>query len=114
MDKSASITFYIGWNTPTASAGNCRWQIEYLFRQANEAMDAAADATLVNNFAASATAKGLVISEIGTTAVPHANDICVTLRIKRRADEAGDTLSEDNYLFGICMQYYSNKLGTAT
>jgi hypothetical protein len=114
MDKSVGATFYIGWSTPTGSAGNCRWQIEYLFRQANEAMDAAADATLVDNFAASATAKGLVVSEIGTTAVPHADDICVTLRIKRRADEAGDTLGEDNQLFGICMSYYSNKLGQAT
>jgi len=114
MDKSVGATFYIGWSTPTADAGNCRWQIEYLYRQADEAMDAAADATLVDNFAASSTAKGLVISEIGTTAVPHADDLCVTLRIKRRADEAGDTLEEDNQLFGICMEYVSNRLGTAT
>lgn len=114
MDKSAGMTIYIGWSTPTGSAGNCRWQVEYLFRQADEAMDAAADATLVDNFAASATAKGLVISTIGTTAVPNAADVCLTMRIKRRADEAADTLGEDNYLFGLCVEYTSNKLGTAT
>lgn len=114
MDKSVGMTLSIGWSTPTASAGNCRWQIEYLFRQANEAMDAAADATLVNNFAASGTAKGLTVSAIGTTAVPNSNDVCLTMRIKRRADEAADTLGEDNHLHGICIEYTSNKLGTAT
>jgi len=36
------------------------------------------------------------------------------MRIKRRADEAADTLGEDNYLLGLCMEYTSNKLGTAT
>ena len=114
MDKSVGMTISIGWSTPTAGAGNCRWQVEYLFRQANEAMDAAADATLVNNFAASAIAKGLVISTIGTTAVPNAADVCLTMRIKRRADEAADTLGEDNHLHGLCIEYTSNKLGTAT
>jgi hypothetical protein len=114
MDKSVGMTIYIGWSTPTGSAGNCRWQVEYLFRQANEAMDAAADATLVDNFAASSTAKGLVVSTIGTTAVPNAADVCLTMRIKRRADEAADTLGEDNHLHGLCVEYTSNKLGTAT
>ena len=113
MDKTVGMTIYIWWATPTASAGNCRWQVEYLFRQADEAMDAAADATLVDNFAASTTAKGLVMSTIGTTVVPNASDVCLTMRIKRRADEAADTLGEDNYLFGLCVEYTSDKLGTS-
>jgi hypothetical protein len=114
MDKSVAPTISIGWSTPTANAGNCRWQIEYLYRQVDEDMTAAADATLVDNFAASNTADGLTLSTVGTLAVPNANDVCVTMRIKRRADEAADTLGEDNYLLGLCMEYTSNKLGTAT
>ena len=112
MDKSVAPTVSVGWSTPTADAGNCRWQVEYLYRQVDEDMTAAADATLVDNFAASSTANGLVVSEVGTLAVPHANDVCITMRIKRRADEAADTLGEDNHLLGLCVEYTSNKLGT--
>ena len=112
MDKSVAPTVSVGWSTPTADAGNCRWQVEYLYRQVDEDMTAAADATLVDNFPASSTANGLVVSEVGTLAVPHANDVCITMRIKRRADEAADTLGEDNHLLGLCVEYTSNKLGT--
>jgi len=38
--------------------------------------------------------------------------VCITMRIKRRADEAADTLGEDNHLLGLCVEYTSNKLGT--
>lgn len=114
MDKSVGITILICWSTITANAGNCRWQVEYLYRQEDEAMNAAADATLTGNFAASSVAHGLVVSETGTTAVPNTNDVCTTLRIKRRADEAADTLGEDNYLLGVCFQYVSNKRGSVT
>ena len=113
MDMSAGVNILIGWNTPTSNAGNCKWDVEYLFRQEDEAMDAAADATLTATVAASATAKGLLVSSIGTTVVPHADDICMTIRVKRRADEAADTLGEDNHLFGVCFLYTSNKIGTA-
>jgi len=111
LDKSAGIEVLIGWNTETASAGNCKWDVEYLFRQENEDMSVAADATLTATVAASATAKGFVLSSIGTTVAPHANDTCVTIRIKRRADEAADTLGEDNHLFGVCFGYVANKFG---
>jgi len=113
MDRTAGMKIYIGWCTPTGSAGNCRWQVEYLFRGPNEAMNAAADATLADNFAASATGYGLAVSLIGTTAAPAETDVCLTMRIKRRADEVADTLGEDNYLLGLCAEYVSNKLGTA-
>ena len=113
MDRSVAPTFLIGWSTPTASAGNCRWQIEYLYRSENEAMDAAADETLVDNFAASGTAKGLVVSTLSPTNPPSATDICVSMRVKRRADEVADTLGEDCQLYGVCMVYTKNKLGTA-
>ena len=70
--------------------------------------------TLTATVAASAIAKGLVVTVVGTTAVPHADDVCLTLRIKRRADEVADTLGEDNHLYGVCTRPILNKLGTAT
>lgn len=113
MDKSAGVEVLIGWNAEAGSAGNAKWDVEYLFRQEDEAMDAAADATLTDTVAASGTAKGLVVSSVGTTVVPNANDVCLTLRIKRRADEAADTISADIHLFGVCLIYTSNKRGEA-
>ena len=110
MDTSANISIGIGWCTPTASAGNGRWQVEHLARASNEAMNAGADGTLVDNFAASSTAYGLVLSTVGSFSI-SSSDKCITLRIKRRADEIGDTLNEDCYLMGICFTYYANKLG---
>jgi len=112
MKKDEDMNILIGWSTPTANAGNCIWQVEYLFRQENEAMDAAADATLSNTVAASAVANGLVVSDIGWTAVPNVNDKCLSVRIKRRADLAGDSLNEDNHFYGICFVYTSNSRGT--
>ena len=111
IDKSVGLTILIGWNATTANAGNCIWQVEYLLRQEDEAMDAVATGTLTNTVAASTIAKGFVVSSIGTTVVPHTSDICITVRVKRRADLAGDTLGEDNHLFGVCFSYVSNKLG---
>ena len=114
MDRSVAPVVKIGWSTPTASAGNCRWQIECLYRAQNEAMDAAADETLVDNFAASGTAKGLIVSSQTLSSAPSSTDVCLSLRIKRRADDENDTLGEDNHLHGVCFEYTANKLGTAT
>jgi len=112
MDKSVGMTILIGWNTPTLTAGNAKWDVEYLYRQENEWMAAGADATLTATVACSGTGGGLLISSLGTTAVPHADDACITVRIKRRADEAADTISAVCYLFGVCFNYKSNKLGS--
>lgn len=112
VDKSAGIEVLVGWNTETASVGNCVWQIEHLLRQENEAMDGT-PGTLTQTVAASTTAKGLVVSSIGTI-TPHADDVCVTIKVKRRADLGADTLNEDNHLFWVGFKYTSNKLGEAT
>lgn len=113
LDYNESIYIGIGWSTPTADAGNCRWQVEYLFRAIGEAINAAADDTLVNNFAASTTAHGLVQSNIGIVTA-GASDVLLLMRIKRRADELGDTLGEDNHLHGIAIRYTSTTRGTTS
>ena len=109
MDRNQLIKFFVGWNTTTASAGNCIWDIEYLFRSLDDVMDAAADGTLTATIPASAVAKGLSLSLIGE-AIPSPTDFCVTIRVKRRADLIGDTLGEDNHLFGVCLIYTANTL----
>lgn len=111
VDINYPINLCIGWSTPTANAGNCRWQLEYVIDSLDSPMDASADATLVDDFAASSEAAGLVQSLMGDITVPEAN-VCMTIRIKRRADEVEDTLGEANHLHGMLLKYVSTSRGT--
>ena len=116
MDRSVAPTITIGWST-TPTTGNCEWEVAYLWRKANEDTTAAVDDTLLASTdaggtqAASATAEGMVMTTM-TLVVPHADDVCLHLRIRRRGDLAGDTCNGvDVELHGICMTFTSNKLG---
>lgn len=114
-DPTITPKFHFGWNAPTADPGDNskqgRWQVEYLWRAPGEAMDAAAEGTVVNNYTASTIAKGLVVTEISLSNLT-VGDTCLLFRIKRRADEAGDTLDGDNiHLFGVCLLLGINRLG---
>lgn len=118
MDRTVAPTISLGWSSTTLAAF-CEWQIEYLWRATNEDTTAAADDTLLSSTDADAstssgTAEGFVITTF-TLAAPSATDVCLHLRIKRRADLAADTINGDTVeLHGICMNFTSNKLGTAT
>jgi len=116
MDRSEAPSITIGWSSATTEKF-CEWQIEYLWRSVNEdTTPAAPDDTLLSSTDAdvsisSATANGFVLSTFPISA-PSATDVCLHLRIKRRADLAADTINGDTVeLHGICMTFTSNKLG---
>jgi len=116
MDRDVAPTFTIGWST-TPTSGNCEWQVEYLWRKVDEDTTAAADDTLLASTdaggtqAASTTAEGMVMTTF-TLAAPHTDDVCLHLRIRRRADLDADTINgADVELHGVCMTFTSNKLG---
>ena len=112
MDRTVVPTLSLGWSS-TATSLIGVWQVEYLWRAADEDTTVAADATLTSNATSSATAEGMVTTTF-TLAAPSATDVCLHLRIKRRADLVADTLAVDAELHGICMNFTSNKLGGAT
>lgn len=116
MDRNIAPSITLGWSSTTQSAF-CEWQIEYLWQSADEDTTAGADDTLLSSTDAdastsSATAEGMVLSTFPLVA-PSATDVCLHLRIKRRADLAADTINGDTVeLHGICMGFTSDKLGT--
>ena len=118
MDRGVAPSITLGWSSTTQSAF-CEWQIEYLWRSADEDTTAGADDTLLSSTDAdasvsSATAEGLVLSTFPLVA-PSATDACLHLRIKRRADLVADTINGDTVeLLGICLSFTSDKLGLAT
>jgi len=118
MDKTVAPAITLAWSSTTQNAF-CEWQIEYLWRSANEDTTVAADDTLLSSTDADAstssgTAEGMVLSTFPLVA-PSATDLCLHLRIKRRGDLAADTINGDTVeLHGICLSFTSDKLGTAT
>jgi len=109
LDPATQPKLFLGWSSE-ATELNCRWKIEYLWRGPNQAMNAAADDTITDNYASSAVAYGLNMTEIQLANLA-ATDNCIILRITRLGGEAGDTLSKSAFLSGICLVYRSNTLG---
>lgn len=114
MDRAVAPSILIGWSAAGANPGNCEWQVEYLWTAPNENTTAVAQETLPVTVAASATTNGLIVSEITGVDVPSSTDRCLHLRIKRLAAGGNDTITGTVELHGICMNFTSNKLGTAT
>jgi len=119
MYRTTAPTLTIGWSS-TATEKKCEWQIEYIWRAADEDTTAGADDTLLSSTDAggtsesSSTAEGLTLTTF-TLAAPGVNDNCLHFRIRRIGDDAvNDTLDADAELHGMCMNYTSDKLGTAT
>lgn len=119
MYRTTAPTLTIGWSS-TATEKKCEWQIEYVWRAADEATTANPDDTLLSSTDAGGTsessdvAEGLTLTTF-TLAAPDASDACLHFRIRRIGDDAvNDTLDADAELHGLCMNYTSNKLGTAT
>lgn len=109
LDPATQPKLFLGWSSEAQSL-NCRWKIEYLWRGPNQAMNGAADGAITDNYASSAVAFGLNMTEIQLANLA-ATDTCIILRITRLGDEAGDTLEKDAYLSGVCLVYKSNTLG---
>lgn len=116
MDRRVAPTIGLGWSSPVVDPGDdskqATWQVEYLWTGVDEDTTAAAEGTLSVTDSASTLAggDGLVFSVIALTA-PATTDYCLHMRIKRRGDT--DSLGGVAHLIGICMEFTSNKLGTA-
>lgn len=118
FDKTVAPFITICWST-TATAGDCEWQIEYLWLAPNQSSLDPVDDTLLgstdaNNVTASTTAEGLVMSDF-ILEIPDVDDCCLQLRVKRRGDLPADTIGDpalvDVELQGIRLVYTADKLG---
>lgn len=117
MDITVAPEFKIGWASATADPGDNSkqvvWQVEYLYRQANEDTTAAAQGSPTATTSASTTAKGLTISTITGLDLPSASDQLLMVRIKRLGADGDDDLGDDCTLLGFGFKYVSNKFGVA-
>jgi len=118
MDRAVAPTIGLGWSADGANAGVCEWQLEYLWTAQGEDTGAAAQETLYATGTAPATADGLVYTEITGIDVPGSTDACIHCRLKRlssaSAGGSADTIAIDVHLHGVCFNWTSDKLGTAT
>ena len=114
MDRTATPIISIGWSADGVSPGNCEWQLEYLWLAENEDTTAAAQETLTVTSTASATVNGLIVVEFSGVDAPSATDLCISFRIKRLSASANDTITDTVELHGVCFEFTTNKLGTAT
>ena len=115
MDITVVPIFNIGWHTAGISAGNCKWQLEYLWISPNQDVTAAAQETLTVVSAASAViGDGLVLAQFTGIDLPSEIDIAMLWKITRLSGDAQDTIAAVTHVRGHMIKYTSNKLGTAT
>ena len=108
MDRSVAPTLRVYWESPTTSA-TCKWQLDYIYRKANEDMSTTSGTTVSVDGTSSATANGLVYTDF-TLATPDSDDIEIVMRLTRNGDAAGDTLGDSAYTHGGKIMYKANKL----
>jgi len=114
IDRSEDVVVDIAWSSPSTS-GNCVWQLQYLLRGEDEAIDASADDTLTQTVAPSSTANGLVTTSFTIPAADISDtDKLLILRLERLGGDANDTLGDVAYLTAMNFNYVSDKLGEAT
>ena len=111
MDRSVSPTFNIGWHTNGASAGNCAWQLEYLWISLDEDVTASAQETLTITSTASATSNGLTIATFTGIDLPSSTDKALFWKVTRLSGGGNDTITGDVHLRGEFVEYTANKLG---
>jgi len=108
MDRTVAPTLRVFWESPTTSA-TCKWQLDYIYRKANEDMSTTSGTTVSVDGTSSATANGLVYTDF-TLATPDSDDIEIVMRLTRNGDAAGDTLGDSAYTHGWKIMYKANKL----
>jgi len=111
MDRSTAPTISIGWSS-TTNAGNVKWQLEYLWRSADESTIAAGQETLTVTTTVSGVAEGLVSSEFTGIDIPSGTDICIHCKITRLSADAADTVADTVELHDVCYKWTSDKLGS--
>lgn len=113
MDRSVTPVILIGWSSAATEKVGV-WQLEYLYTAAGEDTTAAADDTVEATGTTTPAQTNGFVASIFSIAAPGANDICIHCRLKRLGADGDDTLSDTAELLGLCMQFTSNKQGTAT
>jgi len=111
MDRNEEVKIRIGWSS--ASTGNVKWQLEYRWLSEDEDTTQGAEETLTAIGGASATANGLVVTDITGINAPSSNDASIIFRLTRLSADGQDTISDDVELHGVCFTYTSDKLGEA-
>ena len=61
INRNEDVQVKIMWSSPSTT-GNCKWQLEYLFRKEGEDTTASADGTLTKVVSPSSTSNGLVVT----------------------------------------------------
>ena len=113
MDRSVAPTLSIGFSSTTTEKV-VKWQLAYLWTKAGESTAAAAEETLTTTGTTPATAEGLTMATFTGINVPDSDDVCIHCQITRLSADAEDTCEDDVELHGVCFEWTSNKLGTAT
>jgi len=112
MDLSTAPTIKVCWSSGATSA-DAVWQVEYLYRQTDEDVTAAAQETLNQTATSSSTANGFTTTEFIGFAIPNANDKTIFLRLTRLGSDVDDNLGNTAELHSIILKYTSDKLGKA-
>ena len=116
MDRTVEPTISIGWSTtttdPSDESEQVKWQLEYLWRSADESTTAAAQESLTVTSTASTVAEGFVFLTFTGIDIPSGTDICIHCKITRLSADGADTVADDVELHGICFSWTSNKLGS--
>ena len=108
MERAVAPRFAIGWTS--AALGTAEWQLEYLWTSVGESLLAAH--TTVQTATAIGVANTMVMS-LFAVAAPSATDVCLEIRFKRLAAGLVDNIAGATLLLGMCLEFTSNKLGTA-
>jgi len=111
MDRSAGPVIRLGWSS--ASTGNCKWQLKYRWFSEDEDLTQDGEETLTAIDAASATANGLVVTDITGIDAPSGTDATIMFKLTRLSADAADTIADSVELHGVCFNYTSDKLGEA-
>jgi len=111
MDRNEEIIIRLGWSS--ASTGNVKWQLEYVWFSEDENTTQGAEETLTIVDGASTTANGLVVTDITGIDAPNSTDASIIFKLTRLSADEQDTISDDVELHGVCFNYTSNKLGEA-
>ena len=112
MDLSVAPELKVCWSSNTTEK-NAVWQLEYLFRQADEDTTVAADGTLTQIATSSATADGFTFGIFTGLNVPHTDDKTMFIRLTRLSLDGSDDLGDTAELHSLIFVYTADKLGEA-
>lgn len=115
IDSSVQPNLQLRWfcttAEPTDDSISIRWEIKYIWVGIDETSDASSDTTVVGNYNASDTIRGLVETDIQLAGMAS-TDRYIIANISRRSDATPDTADGATAnILGGCLYYTANKLG---